>query len=303
MSGRSLPSWRNGTTRTELVGFLRDADQLPVEERVAVFDNDGTLWCEKPLYTQVDFFVQELRRAAASDKSLRVRPEYRAVLDNDQPAMAEMGLQRIAFSLVELCQGIGPEEFEDRVTRFFAAARHPDRGVPYSQMRYQPMLELIDELRAHSFSVYLVTGGGTEFVRAVCQSFYGVPQEGVVGSGVVYEVTRNGERPSLVRTTELLGEANEGGAKISNIQRQLGRRPILAGGNSPGDTAMLEYAAASDGPSLALVVHHDDGDREYAYESVAGTFTAGESLPETARRLGWAIASMKDDWDVVFTAD
>ena len=162
--------------------------------------------------------------------------------------------------------------------------------------------ELIDELRARSFDVSVVTGGGTEFVRVVSERLYGVAPVSVVGSQVGYSLLREAGRPVLRRTTELFGELNEGEAKISNIQRQLGRRPVVAGGNSPGDNEMLEYASAYDGPSLALVVDHDDAEREYAYESVAGSFAADESATATADRLGWTVVSMANDWAAVFGA-
>ncbi len=300
MTDSLLPSWRDGATRSALLEFLDQVDDIPPDERVAVFDNDGTLWCEKPSYVQLDFFVRELGRAVTDRPELGERAEYRAVLDQDRAALGELGLERVAFALVELCEGMTPGEFGARVDAFFAEARHPERGVPYPQLRYRPMLELIDELRARSFDVGVVTGGGTEFVRAVSQALYGVAPEAVVGSQVGYELVRESGRPVLRRTTQLFGEVNEGAAKISNIQRQLGRRPVVAGGNSPGDAEMLEYATGYDGPSLALLVDHDDAEREYAYESVAGSFESDEAITDTAARLGWTVVSMRDDWSRVF---
>ena len=300
MNGPVLPSWRDGATRAALLGFLDAAGELPPVQRVAVFDNDGTLWCEKPNYIQLEFLVAELVRAVGARPELADRPEYGAVLERDNAALASMGLERIAFALLELCEGITPEEFDQRVAAFVAEARHPDHGVAYPSMRYLPMLELIDELRTREFRVFIVSGGGTEFVRAISEPFYGVPPEGVVGTQVAYDLTRVDGRPQLIRTNQLVGDPNEGEAKIRSIQRILGRRPILAGGNSAGDTEMLEYATAFDGPSLALLVDHDDGDREYAYESVAGTFEAAEPIVDTAARLGWTTVSMRDDWATIF---
>ena len=237
-------------TRTALLGFIDAADALPVEDRVAVFDNDGTLWCEKPLYPQLLFMIDELRRAVGADPSLAGREEYRALIDNDLAAQAGIGLERIAFALLELCAGIEPEAFDDRVASFFAQHRHVERGVSYLDLRYQPMLELLDELRAHGFDIFIVTGGGAEFVRAISRAFYDVSPDDVVGSLVGYEFTRDDEgRPRLLRTTELFGEVNEGEPKVTNIRLQLGRRPIFAAGNSPGDAEMLEYALAAGTPS------------------------------------------------------
>jgi len=296
-----LPSWKPGRTRTALLAFIDAADALPVEDRVAVFDNDGTLWCEKPAYPQLLFMLDELRRAIAADPSLAEREEYRAMIEHDSAAQAEIGLERIAFALLELCSGIGPEEFDERVVGFFASSLDAARGVPYIETRYQPMLELLDELRAHDFDIFIVTGGGAEFVRAISREFYDVSPDAVVGSLVGYEFTRDTEgRPRLLRTTELFGEVNEGAPKVTNIQLQLGRRPILAAGNSPGDAEMLEYALAADGPTIALLVDHDDAEREYAYEGRAGSFDTDGSFEETARGLGITVVSMRSDWSTVF---
>ncbi len=296
----SLPSWRPGTTRDAILDFLAAVEELPASERVAVFDNDGTLWCEKPRYPQLDFFVQQLRDAVAERPQIAERAEYRALLDGDRAALAEIGMPRVALALVELCEGMTPEEFDARSRGFFATARHPDRDVPLARMRYQPMLELLDALRALDFSVFIVTGGGTEFVRALGEQLYGVPPEAIVGSQVGYRLTRVEGRPELLRTADVVGEINEGEAKITNIRRQIGRHPILAGGNSPGDREMLEYATAFDGPSLALLVDHDDAEREYAYRSEAGTYETDGNITDVGHRLGWTVVSMRDDWSSVF---
>lgn len=297
---RLLPSWRPGPTRDAIVEFLSAVDEVAPDDRVAVFDNDGTLWCEKPRYPQLDFFIAELQRIAHRP-DLAERAEYAALLTGDHRAMAELGLPRLALALVELCRGIGPDEFAERVRQYVAAARHADRHVPLSAMRYGPMLELLQELRRRQFGIFVVTGGGTEFVRAIAQQLYDVPPEAVVGSSVGYELVRVDGRPVLRRTSELFGEVNEGPAKIINIQRQIGRRPICAAGNSPGDTEMLEYTMASAGPALALLVDHDDAEREYEYRSEAGSFDSHESITDIAARLGWTVVSMRDDWTRIFT--
>jgi phosphoserine phosphatase len=236
---------------------------------------------------------------AADRPALATRPEYAALLQGLGPAVAEFGLPRVAIALVELFEGMTPEEYTARARDFIMQARHAS-GRTYAQMIYKPMLELLDALRVNGFSTFIVSGGGVEFVRAVGFELYGVPPEGIVGSAVTYELKQEGGRPRLLRTGRLLGEANEGAAKVSAIQGHLGRRPIFAAGNSAGDTEMLDYAVACDGPSLALLVEHDDADREYAYASEAGTFAATESIVETAKRSGWMVASMKSDWSSVF---
>ncbi len=297
-----LASWREGSARSAILEFLDQIDGIPPAERVAVFDNDGTLMCEKPTYAQLEFMLNELRRAIAADPSLADRDEFHALVTGDRGAQAELGLERIAGALVSLFDGLTPEEFDARVSTFFAGARHPERGVPFRQVRYQPMLELMAELRSQGFGVYVVTGGGAEFVRTISHAFYGVEPEGVVGSQIDYELEADREGAiRLVRTGTLVGAgANEGPAKPPNIQRILGRRPVVAAGNSAGDAEMLDYAMSHDGPSLALLVHHDDADREYAYASEAATFTSEENILETAGHRGWTVVSMRDDWTKVF---
>ena len=296
-----LPSWRPGPTRDAVVAFLSAAGSLPVESRVAAFDNDGTLWCEKPTYVQFDFFEDALRRRAGAHPALLERPEFRAVLDLDAAAIGELGLERVALAVVGLFAGIEPAAFTAAARDFMARARHRTLGVAIPATRYQPMLELLDELRRRDFTVYLVSGSGTEFLRAVGQDLYGVPPELVVGTLVRYELTRRADgRPLLLRTGEVVGGANEGAAKIANIQSQLGRRPILAVGNSAGDREMLEWAQAGDGPGLALLLHHDDREREFAYESVSSTLEEHEPITAVAGRLGWTVISMARDWSTVF---
>jgi phosphoserine phosphatase len=294
-----LPSWRPGVTRDAVVGFLEAAAALPAERRVAVFDNDGTLWCEKPRYVQENFLLHELSTAAQTRPELARRPEYRALLDGDRAAIAELGLERVAAALIELSAGLTPEEFAHRVTEFMRTGRHPDRKVPYGQMVYQPMLELMDALRARDFTICVVTGGGTEFVRAVAPDLYGVPPELVVGTLIEYAYQLRGGAPALLRTAKVHGQSNEGRPKVSHIQAQLGRRPIFAAGNSAGDREMLEYTASAGPPALALLVNHDDAEREYAYESRSVTLDETQSIVDVAEREGWTVASMRDDWSTI----
>jgi hypothetical protein len=296
-----LPSWRPGLVRDALIGFLDALEEVPAVDRVALFDNDGTLWCERPSYVQLDFFIDALRRHVAADSSIGERDEFAALLSGDKAAIAAIGLERIGVALAGLFGGLTPQEFTAQVRVFMAGATHAALGRPLRSVTYQPMLELLDELRRRDFTVGIVTGGGTEFVRAISDDLYGVPAEGVVGTLIGYEFTRDGEqRPVLRRTTAMLGAANDGPAKVTNIQTQLGRRPILAAGNSAGDREMLEWALAADGPTLALLIDHDDAKREFQYSSTAGTPVETEAITDIGARLGWTIVSMARDWDVVF---
>ncbi|MDZ5623033.1 HAD family hydrolase [Nocardioides sp. HM23] len=295
-----LPSWRPGATRDAVLGFLDAVLDVPEEDRIACFDNDGTLWCERPNYVQYDFFIDALKVRAAETDVTGV-PEFAALLNHDAAAVGELGLERIALALTSLFEGIPAEEFRDRVRDFMARSQHPTLARPPGDLVYQPMIELIDELRRRDVAVTIVTGGGTEFVRAISHQLYGVPPEAVVGTLIDYEYSRDDNgAPRLRRTGSLDGAANEGTVKVSNIQRQLGRRPLLAAGNSGGDREMLEWAAAGDGPTLALLVDHDDGDREFSYASKAASFEEAEPVRDVGIRLGWTVVSMASDWATVF---
>jgi len=299
-----LPSWHPGPTRDALIGFLDAAESIPRARRVAAFDNDGTLWCEKPTYVQLDFFEDALRFAAAADPSIGLSPEYAAVLAGDRAALGEIGLERVALALGQLFAGKEPDEFTALARDFMARARHRTLGVPFARTVYQPMVELLDELRRREFSIFIVTGGGTEFVRAVSEGLYGVPPEAVVGTLIDYDfVRRDDGSPTLHRTDRIHGVANEGTAKVGNIQTQLGRHPNLAAGNSGGDREMLEWARASAEPSLALLIDHDDDEREFRYTSTAETFTETEPITSVAERLDWTVVSMRRDWSTVYPTD
>ncbi|MDZ5662182.1 HAD family hydrolase [Nocardioides sp. S-58] len=298
-----LPSWREGAVRDAVVDFLGRAATVPLHQRVACLDNDGTLWCERPTYVQLDFFVDALRTAVGADPGLRDEPAFDALLSHDEHAIHELGLPRIAVALTSLFEGVPPDEFSRRVVEFMSTARHATLDRLHGSNRYQPMLELVAELRRLEFTVAVVTGGGTEFVRAVSQELYGVPPELVVGTLIEYEYGAEASGPQLRRSTRLVGGANEGPTKVNNIQTQLGRRPIFAAGNTAGDWEMLEWARLADGPTLALLVDHDDAEREFAYQGGAVSFTETEPITEIGDRLGWSIVSMAEDWATVFVED
>lgn len=299
-----LPSWRPGSTRDTVIAFLAEATSIPPEDRVAYFDNDGTLWCERPTYVQYEFYADALRRRVRDDPALADEAEFRAVLAGDAAAIGEIGLERVALALTGLYQGLDPHTFTREVREFLRSARHATLNRSLAATRYAPMLELLQALRALDFAVGVVTGGGTEFVRGISQELYGVPPERVVGTMIAYELGQDPHgRPVPLRTGRVLGDVNEGGAKVTNIQTQLGRAPVLAAGNSAGDSELLDWAAAAEGPNLSLLLDHDDPDREFAYAGQAGTFATDEPVTVTARRRGWTVISMKNDWDTVFAPD
>ena len=296
-----LPSWRPGPTRDALIAFLDRLDEVPVDQRVAYFDNDGTMWCEKPTYVQLDFFVDALKRRVADDSSLARRPEFAAVLAGDMAEIGKIGLVKVAGALAALYDGMTPDEFAADVDDFLERYRHPTTGAPIEGVVYQPMLELLEELRRLDFTVGIITGGGTEFVRQVSKRIYGVEPGMVVGTLIGYVFDRDDAgRPIVRRTLETMSAANEGGAKVEHIHSQIGRAPLFAAGNSGGDRELLEWAQADPLGGVALLIDHDDADREVAYEGTAVTFHDAEPITAVADRLGWIVVSMKNDWERVF---
>lgn len=298
-----LPSWRPGPARDQILAFLDDIERVPVDERVAYVDNDGTLWCERPSYVQFDFFVDALRSNVERHPHLADEPAFAAVLAGDMEAIGRIGITDVAGALAALFDGWTPDEFAAAADDFASRYRHPTTGAPMAGIRYQPMLELLDEMRAHHVTVGLVTGGGTEFVRRISLPLYDVDPGLVVGTLIGYEFGRDDEdRPVLHRSAALSGAANEGGAKVAHIQSQLGRPPLIGIGNSGGDREMLEWAQAHPIGGLAVLVDHDDAEREFAYASEAATFEDAEPILDVAARLGWTVVSMANDWDTVFGA-
>lgn len=297
-----LPSWRPGPTRDAVLAFLASSADLPEEDRVAVLDNDGTLWCEQPQYVQLGFFLHELAVAVAKEPALGERPEYAAALAWDTEALGALGLERVGLALAELFAGQTPETFAGRVRAYVGAAQHPTLSRRWREAVYQPMLELLEALAAHGFSNFIVTGGGTEFVRAISWDLYRVPAERVIGTHIGYEYLVGQGGPTLVRTATLSGEVNEGAAKVRLIQQHVGRRPTFAAGNSAGDAEMLVWTSTGAGPSLSLVVEHDDPEREFAYRGTEASTGRRIEMRDLAQREGWTVASIRDDWATVFPA-
>ena len=301
-SAAPLASWNDGAVKQALLDFAARAEaSVPASERIAVFDNDGTLWCEKPAYVQALFLLQRLQEQASDDPELAANPVAQALLKGDLQAAAAQGLGPLAEVLLSTHSGFTAEEFAQTAAEWLVSAAHPHFERPFADLVYAPMLELMALLRDHGFHVFIVTGGGVEFVRAASERLYGVAPDDVVGSAVEVELERRDGRVVLVRTARLLGSPNEGAPKVINIQSHVGRRPIFAAGNSAGDREMLEYATTgTEHPSLALVVDHDDADREFAYAGASMTDPGAEAIADTAARAGWTTVSMRDDWARIF---
>jgi phosphoserine phosphatase len=299
-----LPSWNDGHARQRIVAFVAavtdnaSKDFVPPADRIAVFDNDGTLWSEQPLYVQLAFVVDRVRALAPQHPEWTTQQPFKGVLEGDLKAAAAAGEKDLLQLMMATHAGMTTDEFAQTVTDWLASARHPRFKRPYTDLVYQPILELLAYLRASGFRTYIVSGGGVEFMRVFAGQRYGVPPEQVVGSTIrtKYEV-RDG-KPVIVRLPEV-DFIDDGPGKPVGIHKFIGRRPIAAFGNSDGDFEMLEWVTSAPGPQLGLIVHHDDAARESAYDRGSPIGRLERGLTEGPRR-GWTIVSMKNDWTRVF---
>ena len=299
-----LPSWRNGAAKQAITAFVASVcsegsrEFVPPPERVAVFDNDGTLWSEQPFYFQGLFLFERVRALASGHPEWATTQPFQAVIEQDWPTLGGFGVKGLLELALATHSGMTTADFEGAVREWLARARHPRFGRPFTEVVFQPMLELLEFLRANSFKTFIVSGGGIEFVRTFSERVYGIPPEQVVGSSIAtrYEV-RNGE-PVLVRLSELnFLDDNEG--KPVGIHRHIGRRPIAAFGNSDGDLQMLEWVTSGEGARIGLLLHHDDAEREFAYDRHSASGRLDQGLAEAPGR-GWTVVSMKNDWERIF---
>lgn len=299
-----LPSWNDGAPRSSLLEFVArttttgSADFVPVPERIATFDNDGTLWSEQPIYFQFAFAIDRVKALAASNPAWREREPFKSVLAGDMAALFANGEKAMLEIMAATHAGLTTEEFAQTVEAWIATARHPRFNRPYTDLVYQPMLELMAFLRTHQFKTFIVSGGGIEFMRPWTEKIYGIPPEQVVGSsGVVAFELRDG-KPVLVKEAKV-EFIDDGPGKPVGINRFIGRQPILAFGNSDGDQQMLEYAAG--GPVLRFLglVHHTDAEREFAYDRQSRIGRLDKALDEAMRRK-WTVVDMKTDWKTIY---
>jgi hypothetical protein len=299
-----LPSWNDGATRRAIVAFVtsvtseNSADYVPAADRIAVFDNDGTLWAEQPMYFQLAFALDEVRRLAPQHPEWKTTQPFASLLEGDLQSVLA-GREHAILEIVMATHGnCTADEFARRVHDWIASARHPVTGRPYTAMVYQPMLELLDYLRAHGFKTFIVSGGGIEFMRVFSLDVYGIPPEQVIGSSIStrYEV-RDGT-PVIVRLPEIDFIDDKAGKPVG-IHKFIGRRPIAAFGNSDGDLQMLHWTTAGSGARFALYVHHTDAEREWAYDRKSDIGRLDKGLDE-ATAGGWTVVDMKRDWNTVF---
>lgn len=286
-----LPSWADGQAKTQILEFVRSVTEpgasfVPVQDRIAAFDNDGTLWCEKPMSPQADFLLRRWKEMAQAHPGLARKQPWKAVIEGDQEWLAGLlgHVPELTRGVTEAYAGITTAAFERTARRFFDAARHPVLGVAYTRLGYRPMRELIDLLTASQFEVYICSAGSRDFVRAAAEQMYGIPRQRVIGSGATLEY-RHGQ---LYRTRGMEQPVDDGPGKPVHLWARTGRTPLLAGGNADGDAAMLRTAR------FGLLIRHDDAGREFAYD------TGSERALAKAKERGWTVVSMQNDFKVVF---
>jgi len=299
-----LPSWNEGASRTAIIGFVEGvtetggANYLAPEDRIAVFDNDGTLWSEKPAYFQLLFAIDRVKALASQHPEWKEQQPFKAVLENDMEALAASGEKGLVELVMATHAGMTTSEFEEIVTEWIATAEHPKLKRPYTQLVFQPMLELLDYLRDNGFKVFIVSGGGIEFMRPWVQQVYGVPPEQVVGSSIKVKYEMRDSGPVLVRLPEIDFIDDKAGKPVG-IHKFIGRRPAFAAGNSDGDLQMLQWTTGGEGPSFGLIVRHTDAEREWAYDRDSHVGRLDKALDEAAAR-GWTVVDMKADWRKVY---
>ena len=306
-----LPSWNDAAAKKAIVEFVQATTTqgspkfVPPAERIAAFDQDGTLWVEHPMYSQVMYCLERVPALVKAKPELAKVEPFKTVMSGNREAMAKLSMPDLEKILAATLTGMSVDEFQAEVKKWLASAKDPRWKKPYTELTYLPMQELLKHLRTNGYKTYIVTGGGQDFVRVYSEATYGIPPEQVVGSagGTKYGYGKDG-KPYLTKEPKLLLNDDKAG-KPEGIHLMIGRRPVVAFGNSDGDRQMLEYTTAGDGARLGLIVLHDDAKREYAYGPVkglpatkVGAFT--QALYDQAAKQGWVVVSMKDDWKRIF---
>jgi phosphoglycolate phosphatase-like HAD superfamily hydrolase len=299
-----LPSWNDGSTKSAIVAFVRAATlvggpgYVSAPDRIAVFDNDGTLWSEQPVYFQLLFAIDRVKALAPQHPEWRELQPFAGALKGDLQAVAATGKHGLLELVMQTHAGNTTDEFQQIVSDWLTTARHPRFERPYTELVYQPMLELLRYLRANEFRTYIVSGGGIEFMRPWAQQVYGIPPEQVIGSSISTRFALRSGKPVLVREPKM-DFIDDGPGKPVGINKFIGRRPILAFGNSDGDQQMLQWTAAGEGPRFVGLVHHTDAKREWAYDRDSHVGRLAVALDE-AKAEGWTVVDMRIDWEVVY---
>ena len=299
-----LPSWRDGDARRSIIHFVETSARkestgyIVPEERIAVFDNDGTLWSEQPFYIQGLFLFNRLKKLLDQHPGWKETQPFKAAIEHDWKTLAGYGQKGLLDLVLATHAGMTSDEFTVIVTKWLEQARHPQKGVPYLELVYQPMIELLDYLRSNGFKTFIVSGGGIEFVRTFSQRIYGVPPEQVIGSSIVTKFEIRDNKPVLIRQPKI-NFIDDGDGKPVGINQHIGRRPVMAFGNSDGDLAMFQWVAAGAGPSFIGLLHHTDSEREWAYDRDSPSGRLVAAIDE-ARKRCWTVVDMQRDWARVF---
>ena len=299
-----LPSWNDGATKKSITDFVAKVtkegspDFVKPAERIAVFDNDGTLWAEQPMYFQLLFAIDRVKALAPQHPEWKDNEPFASLLKGDAKGALAGGEHAILEIVMATHAGMTTEAFEAAVKDWMKTTRHPKFQRPYTECVYQPMLEVLSYLRASGFKTFIVSGGGVEFMRAFAEATYGVPPEQVVGSSGVVKFEMKDGKPALIKEPKV-EFIDDGPGKPVGINRFIGRRPIMAFGNSDGDLQMLQYTTAGEGPRFALIVHHTDADREFAYDRQSHIGKLDKALDEAAAKV-WTVVDMRKDWNAVF---
>ena len=300
----TLPSWNDGATKAAITSFVEavtnenSPDFIPVNQRIATFDNDGNLWAEQPMYFQLFFAIDRVKQMAVDHPEWNQEQPFKAVLEEDFPALVESGEHGLLKLVMATHAGNTPEQFQEIVKGWLATARHPRFDRPFTELVYQPMLELLQYLRDNQFKIFIVSGGGIEFMRAWVEEAYGIPSHHVVGSSIKTEFLMENGEPVIRRLPELDFIDDKAGKPLG-INKFIGQRPVFASGNSDGDLQMLQWTAAGKGPRFALYLHHTDSLREWAYDRNSPVGRLDKGLDE-AHEKGWTVIDMQKDWKVIF---
>ncbi|WP_201863054.1 HAD family hydrolase [Microvirga soli] len=299
-----LPSWNEGPAKQVIVAFVNDVtregspDFVPPQERIATFDNDGTLWIEQPIYVQFAFALDRVRELAPQHPEWKDTQPFKAALEGDMAALAAAGEKGAVEIVAATHAGMTPAQFIGLIRAWLTTAKHPRFNRPYDELVYQPMLEVLAYLRANGFKTFIVSGGGIEFMRAFAEKSYGIPPDQVVGSSIVTKFERRDGQPTLVRLPQV-NFVDDGPGKPVGINQHIGHRPIAAFGNSDGDLEMLQWTTEAGGRRLGVVVHHTDAEREYAYDRQSKIGHLDKAL-EAATVDRWTVVDMKRDWKTIF---
>lgn len=299
-----LPSWNDGPTKDSIVKFVTsvttkgDPDFVPPKDRIATFDNDGCLWPEKPFYFQLAFAIDRVKELANEHPEWKSEQPFKAVIEDDLDTVAKSGMDGLVKLVMVSHAGMTTEEFSETARQWLDTARHPRFNRRYNELTFQPMLELLAYLGANEFKIFIVSGGGIDFLRVFAESAYGIPPERVVGSSVKTEFEFRDGKPVLIRLPEIDFVDDKAGKPVG-INNHIGRRPIASFGNSDGDLQMLQWTAAGDGARFCLLVHHTDDEREWAYDRDSSVGRLDKALTEANQR-GWTVVDMKRDWKTIY---